>query len=295
MSFSKVSSFQETSPLAGPLTTFLPPLRSLLRFSMMCSGAWATTLPWVSNPLRPARPAICLKSRTERIDDLLAAELGELGEEDGADGDVDPDAQRVRAGDDPQQPLLGELLDQQPVLRQQPRVVDADAEGDEALALLAVGGVEAEAAHGVADLLALLAGGDLHAGERLGELGALALGEVDDVDRRLAGLDELLDGLVERGLPVLEVERDRALLGADQGHLEARALLDVLLDGGDVAEGGGHQEEPGVRQGDEGDLPGDAALGVRVVVELVHHHVGGVEPLPRRAGRGWRAPRRCSR
>ena len=152
---------------------------------MMCSGAWATTLPWVSNPLRPARPAICLKSRTERMRGLHAAELRELGEEHGADGDVDADAQRVRAGDDAQQPLLRELLDEQPVLRQQPGVVDADAEGDEALALLAVGGVEAEVAHRLADLLPLLAVGDLRAGERLGELGALALGEVDDVDRRL--------------------------------------------------------------------------------------------------------------
>ena len=47
----------------------------------------------------------------------------------------------------------------------------------------------------------------------------------------------------------------------------------------DVAEGGGHQEEARVRQRDQRDLPGDAALGVRVVVELVHHHVGRVEPL----------------
>ena len=65
-----------------------------------------------------------------------------------------------------------------------------------------------------------------------------------------------------------------------RADLDPGALLDVLLDGGDVAQGGGHQEEPRVRQGDQGDLPGDAALGVRVVVELVHHHVGGVEPLP---------------
>ncbi len=37
---------------------------------------------------------------------LLAAELGELGEEDGADGDVHAHAQRVRAGDDLEQTLL---------------------------------------------------------------------------------------------------------------------------------------------------------------------------------------------
>ncbi len=51
-------------------------------------------------------------------------------------------------------------------------------------------------------------------------------------------------------------------------------------DGADVAQGGGHQEEARARQGDERDLPGHAALGVGVVVELVHHHVGGVEAVP---------------
>ena len=42
-----------------------------------------------------------------------------------------------------------------------------------------------------------------------------------------------------------------------------------------VAEGGRHQQEGGARQGDQRHLPGDAALGVAVVVELVHHHVVG--------------------
>src|SRR4030095_2721286 len=102
------------------------------------------------------------------------------------------------------------------------------------LALLAVGRVEAEVAHGFADALALLAIRDLRAGERLCQLSALALGEVDDVDRRPAVLDERLDGLVERRLAILEVERDGALLGADQSSLDARALLDALLNGGDV-------------------------------------------------------------
>ena len=50
-----------------------------------------------------------------------------------------------------EQPLLRELLDEQPVLGQEPGVVDADAEGEEAPELLAVGGVEPEAADRVAD------------------------------------------------------------------------------------------------------------------------------------------------
>ena len=36
-------------------------------FSTTCSGAWATTKPRSSNPLRPARPEICRKSRAARM------------------------------------------------------------------------------------------------------------------------------------------------------------------------------------------------------------------------------------
>jgi len=40
-----------------------------------------------------------------------------------------------------------------------------------------------------------------------------------------------------------------------------------------VAEGGGHEEEAGARQGEERDLPGGAARVVGVVVEFVHDDV----------------------
>ena len=76
---------------------------------------------------------------------LLAVELAELREEHGADRDVHAHAERVRPADDREKPLLRELLDEEPVLRQQPRVVDADAVREEALHLLAVGRVEAHA------------------------------------------------------------------------------------------------------------------------------------------------------
>ena len=89
-----------------------------------------------------------MNSRTLRRVDLAAVELGELGEEHGAERDVDADAESVGAGDHLEQALLGELLHLQPVLGQEPGVVDADAEAEEALELLAVGGVEES---GVAD------------------------------------------------------------------------------------------------------------------------------------------------
>ncbi len=214
--------------MAGPLTTFLPPPFSLLRFSMMLGGLGDHAAA-VVEPLAAGAAGDLLEVADREDRDLAAVELRELGEEHGADRDVDPHPQGVGAGDDPQQPLLGELLDQQAVLGEEPRVVDSDPEARIAPEFLAVGRVEAEIPHRVADRVAVLAGGDLHAGERLRQLGAFALGEVDHVDRRLAGLDQGLHGLVQRRLEVLEVEGDGAVFRAGCGPRPVPVTgLDVL-------------------------------------------------------------------
>jgi len=80
--------------------------------------------------------------------DLAAVELGEFGEEHGAERDVDADAEGVGARDHFEQTLLGELLHLQPVLGQEAGVVDADAEAEKASELLAVGCVESGIADG---------------------------------------------------------------------------------------------------------------------------------------------------
>ncbi|CAM5658317.1 hypothetical protein STENM327S_08995 [Streptomyces tendae] len=70
MSLSNVLSDQATNPSGAFFrTTFRrffgssPALASAFSFSTTCSGAWATTNPSVSNPARPARPAIWWNSR----------------------------------------------------------------------------------------------------------------------------------------------------------------------------------------------------------------------------------------
>ena len=67
---SKVGWPQETKPSGGFLRTTLrrffgssPALASAFSFSTTCSGACTTTRPLVSNPARPARPAIWWNSR----------------------------------------------------------------------------------------------------------------------------------------------------------------------------------------------------------------------------------------
>ena len=81
---SKVAGPQETKPAGGDLrlpdlpdclirlarsassltfANFAAALRSAALFSITCSGAWTTTVPEVSKPARPARPAIWWNSR----------------------------------------------------------------------------------------------------------------------------------------------------------------------------------------------------------------------------------------
>ena len=154
-------------------------------------------------------------------------------------------------------------------------MVYPDAEAEEAPELGTVGGVEAEADQGLLDAPLLVAVRHARAGQRLGSLGALALGEAHDVDRRLALLEQPLDRLVNRRLPKLEVERHRPLLGVDVRHPTPGLRLELLTDRRHVPERRRHQQEAGVGQGEQWDLPGRAPRAVSVVVKLVHHGVGG--------------------
>ena len=202
---------------------------------------------------------------------LLAVELAQLGEEHGADGHVDADAERVGAADDLEQALLRELLDDEPVLGEQTGVVDADAVPQEALELLAVGAVEARAVQGLGDALLVLLRAVVHAHEVLRFLRAGPLREVHEVDGVLALAHELVHALVQRDLAVREVERHGAIGGAHHGGALAVEALEVLLERLGIAERCAHQEEARVRQREQRDLPRHAALAVGVVVELVDH------------------------
>ena len=67
----------------------------------------------------------------------------------GADGDIDADAEGVGAADDLQQAFLGELLDEDPVAREQAGVMHADPVAEPALQVLAERAGEARAGEGL--------------------------------------------------------------------------------------------------------------------------------------------------
>jgi len=89
-------------------------------------------VPEVSKPARPARPTTWWNSARRQQPGAGAVVLAQLGEQHGADRDVDADAERVGAADDLEQALLREPLDEQAVLGEHPGVVHADAVPDEA-------------------------------------------------------------------------------------------------------------------------------------------------------------------
>ncbi len=112
---------------------------------MTCSGAWTTTKPRSSKPLRPARPAIWWNSRALRWAVFWPSNLQSRVNSTVRIGTLMPDAERVRAADHLQQSRLRELLDEHAVLGEQPRVMQADAVPEPFADVGAVGAAEREA------------------------------------------------------------------------------------------------------------------------------------------------------
>ena len=202
---------------------------------------------------------------------LLAPVLPELGEEDGADRDVDANAERVGATDQLEQALLCQLLDEDAVLRQQAGVVHADAVTQPTLHVLAERAVEFHPLEFRPEFSFLLLGTDCQAHQRLGGLGRGALGEVHEVNGRTIGGEELGHAFGQRRLRPLERERHRAAVAAHgQGRRTGQAR-EVLLEQIHRAQRGRHQQETGLGQREQGSLPGIAALVVGVVMKFIHH------------------------
>jgi hypothetical protein len=154
---------------------------------------------------------------------LVAVVLAELGEHHGAQRNVHAHAERVRAADDLEQPLAGQPLHHAPVLGQHARVVHAHAVVHEAPQLRAEGRVPAEAGELLLDGGLVLLREEVDAHQVLRVLGGSALREVHHVDGRLACLELGQQGLVQRPLGVLPVERHRSIHGLHQRHGRSRS------------------------------------------------------------------------
>ena len=198
--------------------------------------------------------------------------LREAGEQDGADGHVDSDTESVGSTDHPQQPTLRELLDQTPIFGQHARVVHPDTRTNQARERCTESRGEAEAADLLGDRISLLARGDFGTRQRLRALDGGRLRKVHDVDRGEPIAQQLLHRVVHRRHHVPVVEWNRTGDTGHLRHLAAGAALQIGRELGDVAEGCRHQQELRAGKKQQRDLPCPSALGVGVVVELVHDH-----------------------
>ena len=207
-----------------------------------------------------------------------AVVLRQRREHDGADRHVDAHPEGVGAADDLQQPGLGELFDQAAVLGQHPGVVHPDAVAHQPRQRRAECGGEPEPADQFGDRRLLLLAAHIDAHQGLGPLQGGLLGEVHDVDRGLFGLEQFGDRLVHRRRCIRVVQRHRAFGARDQSGGPPGPPGEILAQERHVPEGGRHQQELGPGQLQQRHLPGPAAVGVAVEVELVHHHqadIGG--------------------
>jgi hypothetical protein len=96
-------------------------------------------------------------------------------------------------------------------------VVDADAVAEDFREFTAVGGTEVCVVEGACDGVFFLLGAEVGGEQVAGGVGAGVLGEVDEIDGRAALFVELGDFFLELGGGVFEFERDRALVGLDEG------------------------------------------------------------------------------
>ena len=92
-----------------------------------------------------------------------------------------------------------------------------------------------------------LLGAEVGGEQVAGGVGAGVLGEVDEVNGRAALFVELGDFFLKLGGGVFELERDRALVGLDEGGRRNCEYGELFGEKRGVAEGGGHQEEAGAR------------------------------------------------
>ena len=149
-------------------------------------------------PPRPPRDLTKIPHTQNRR--LLPVIFPQLRKYHRANRHIDPHAQRVRPADQFKQPLLRELLHQNPILRQQPRVMHAHAMPQPTLHFLAIRTREPHALQRRRDGRLLLLRAHIQAHQTLRRLRRRALREMHQINRRTLVLQQRRQPLDERRL-----------------------------------------------------------------------------------------------
>ena len=121
-------------------------------------------------------------------------------------------------------------------------------------------------------------------GQRVGGLQRGILREMHHVNRRLALAERQFHRLLQRVECVFVRQRHGTWRIGDDIHVGVRHVLKLVGDRIDIAQRRAHQQELRIRQRKQRHLPSPAALGIAVIVELVHRHAAdiGVAALAQR-------------
>ena len=253
-----------------------PALASARSLSITCSGACTTTRPMVSNPARPARPAIWWNSRAISSRVFVPSYFDSAVNSTVRIGTLMP-TPRVSV---PQMtfssPACASVSTSRRYFGSMPAWCTPMPCRTSRDSVLPKPGANRKLPDQLGDRVLLGPAAHVDAHQRLGLLDRRGLGEVHDVDRRLVRGEQLGHGLVQRRHGERERQRDRPLGRADHGGRPAGPAGQVALEPADVAERRRHQHELGLRQLDQRHLPGPAAIRVGVEVELVHDDLAGV-------------------
>ena len=174
---------------------------------------------------------------------------------------------------------MGKLFHQQAVARQHAGMMHADTAEQQALQRFAELRGELALAQRGLYLLALFLAGNAEAGKRLGGSQRCVLREMNDIERPLIVTQGKLHRALQRHKLVLVLQRNGARRIGDHIDVGTCFSLQGRSDGAHVAERGAHQQELGVRKREQRHLPGPAAVGVGIEMELVHGHAAHVRPF----------------
>ena len=201
---------------------------------------------------------------------FFSVEFAQAGEEHGANGHIDADAQCIGAANDFEQSFLRQLLDQHAIFRQQAGMVQTDAVLEPFANVRTVGAAEFESFERIAYRSFFLPSANVDAGKILRALPGFQLGEMHHIDRRFAIGYERFQSGGQRQFGIGIVQWDGPLPGRD-GHtgppIQPRQRL---FKEGRVAQSGRHQQKTRLRQSQQWHLPRHPPLAIGVVMELIN-------------------------
>ena len=177
----------------------------------------------------PGSPADLTKVTHREDLGSLPTVFEKLGEQNSRDRDIHSHAQSIRSADHLQQSALRQLLDQHTILWQESGMVNSQAVPKELLHLLTIRTFEIGIFQHLGNFRFLALGAEITTHQILRRPRTGQLREMDEVNRRPAGLHELLHFVLQRRRAVFEFQRHWPVLRLHQNCFRSGEVRDFPL------------------------------------------------------------------